>query len=813
MTDKGEKYSLDLKGLSIGYDTPIIKDIMLGLRPGTITTLIGPNGSGKSTLLKTLAGVLRPMGGRVSLIGRDMAKMSGTDIAKSLSIVMTEVLRPELMTCREMVETGRYPYTGRLGLLTDDDRAAVNEAMELMDISDISDNEYRQISDGQRQRVMLARAICQDTAILLLDEPTSYLDIRYRIDIIDKIRKAVDKRGLTVLMSLHELETAMRVSDRVVAISPDGTYTTGTPAEIFKEGFIRKLYGMEDVDIDILGTKPWYDEDHVQPNRSDENDGVSAGKSTGETEDVCALPVADDVTGRDQKNNKAKVIMVQGTMSGVGKSLIVAGLCRIFAQDGLKVAPFKSQNMALNSYVTKDGSEIGRAQAMQAEAAGIEPSVYMNPILLKPNSDTGSQVIVMGKPVGDMAAREYFDRKKELIPDIMRAYKALKEEYDVIVIEGAGSPAEINLKSHDIVNMGMAAMADAPVLLVGDIDRGGVFAQLFGTLDLLTKDERNRVKGLIINKFRGDSSLLDSGIDVLEKRGGVPVAGLVPYMNVRLEDEDSISERLGTLSKTEKANNTDEKAFIDIAVIRLRRMSNYTDMDIFEQFNAVRLRYVSNVQELNDPDMIILPGSKNTIEDLDIIKEAGLAKEIIRLKEKGCLIFGICGGMQMLGRYIYDNPEDRHRDDGMGRHEGLNLLPVYTVMGYEKELKQISSRLDHIDGRLSGLSGMATRGYEIHEGRTFFEKDDRSVSGVISDTDPEGASVYGTYIHGIFDEADIAGNVISSLAENKGITVDTDHIYGYREYKEMQYRRLADVLRESLDMDLIYDIAGINRGE
>ena len=272
----------------------------------------------------------------------------------------------------------------------------------------------------------------------------------------------------------------------------------------------------------------------------------------------------------------AKVIMVQGTMSNVGKSLLVGALCRIFKQDGLKVAPFKSQNMALNSFVTKDGLELGRAQAMQAECAGVAPSVYMNPILLKPTNDVGSQVIVNGEVIGNMSARDYFAFKKKLIPDIMAAYKKLEEWADVIVIEGAGSPAEINLKSDDIVNMGMAKLVDAPVLLVGDIDRGGVFAQLLGTLELLEEDERSRVKGLIINKFRGDKSLLDSGIQMLEEMGGVPVIGTVPYANLQIDDEDSLSERL------DSSGVENDNSIVDIAAIRLPRISNFTDLAPFE---------------------------------------------------------------------------------------------------------------------------------------------------------------------------------------------------------------------------------------
>ena len=336
----------------------------------------------------------------------------------------------------------------------------------------------------------------------------------------------------------------------------------------------------------------------------------------------------------------AKAIMIQGTMSSAGKSLIAAGLCRIFQQDGYRCAPFKSQNMALNSFITEDGLEMGRAQVMQAEAAGIEPSVWMNPILLKPTNDMGSQVIVNGEVIGTMKARDYFAYKKQLIPDILRAYQKLEAEYDIIVIEGAGSPAEINLKQDDIVNMGMAKLAKAPVLLVGDIDRGGVFAQLLGTLLLLEEEEKQMVKGLIINKFRGDKTILDPGVVMLEEKGGIPVVGVAPYLQVQLDDEDSLTERFWMKEAAGK---------IDIAVIRLPRISNFTDFNALEVAKEASVRYVEHVRELQKPDLIILPGSKNTMEDLRWLRESGMEAAILKSHAKGTVIFGICGGYQMLG--------------------------------------------------------------------------------------------------------------------------------------------------------------------
>ncbi|MDE5583566.1 MAG: cobyric acid synthase, partial [Ruminococcus sp.] len=331
----------------------------------------------------------------------------------------------------------------------------------------------------------------------------------------------------------------------------------------------------------------------------------------------------------------AKSIMIQGTMSNVGKSFLVAGLCRIFRQDGFSSVPFKSQNMALNSFITADGSEIGRAQAVQAEASGISPSALMNPILLKPTTDIGSQVIVNGKAVGNMSAREYFFRKTDFIPEIMNAYNELSAQHDIVVIEGAGSPVELNLRRDDIVNMGMAKLAQSPVLLVGDIDRGGVFAQLIGTLNLLEKDEFSLVKGLIVNKFRGDKSLFSDGQSILYQRGGKPVLGVIPYIDCDIEDEDSLSCRLENSRKT---------GIIDIAVVRLPRISNFTDFDVFSQYESVGVRYVTKYEELENADFIIIPGTKSTISDMRWLRESGMEAMIKKCVGKGTAVFGVCGG-------------------------------------------------------------------------------------------------------------------------------------------------------------------------
>lgn len=483
----------------------------------------------------------------------------------------------------------------------------------------------------------------------------------------------------------------------------------------------------------------------------------------------------------------AKAIMVQGTMSNVGKSLITAALCRIFARDGYKAAPFKAQNMALNSYITPDGLEIGRAQAMQAEAAGIEAESAMNPILLKPTNDTGSQVIVNGRPIGNMSARDYFEYKTKLIPDIMRAYSSLDKKYDIIVIEGAGSPAEINLKKNDIVNMGMAALAKAPVLLVGDIDRGGVFAQLLGTVALLDKSERAYVKAMVINKFRGDKDILRSGLDMLAQRAGLPVAGVIPYVYCDIDEEDSLTERF------EKRTST---ALIDIAAIRLPRISNFTDMSVFEHIRGAGLRYVSKPAELGKPDMVIIPGTKNTVSDLMWMRENGIESRIKQLASGGCAVFGICGGFQMLGMSIDDS---EGRENG-GSICGMGLLPVRTHFERDKTLTRTEGMLGSIGGILSPIGGRTYRGYEIHMGKTVFE--DGSECPVIVSR----GNIYGSYIHGIFDCGDIAGAVVGALAAEKGVDPCGTEAYDIRAYKNRQYDMLADAVRENTDMDMVYKI-------
>ena len=485
----------------------------------------------------------------------------------------------------------------------------------------------------------------------------------------------------------------------------------------------------------------------------------------------------------------AKSIMIQGTMSNAGKSLIAAGLCRIFKQDGYKVAPFKSQNMALNSYITKEGLEMGRAQVVQAEAAGVEPSVFMNPILLKPTNDIGSQVIVNGEVIGNMSAREYFAYKKQLIPEILKAYEKLDKEYDIIVIEGAGSPAEINLKQDDIVNMGMAKMVKAPVLLVGDIDRGGVFAQLVGTIMLLEDDEKAMIKGTIINKFRGDKTILDPGIEMLEEMTKIPVVGVTPYMQVDIEDEDSLSERFA---------RKNSQGVVDIAVIRLPRISNFTDFAVLEGMAEVNLRYVDRVEKLGNPDMILLPGTKNTMADLRWLRESGLEAAILKAQQKGTVIFGICGGYQMLGELL----EDPEGVEEGGTLRGMGLLPAKTIFTVEKTRTRVSGEIQQFSGMFQRLSGKKLEGYEIHMGVTSINGKAESFSiiseeGKVSKSD--GAcieNVYGTYVHGIFDEDGIAEELVRILAEKKGIYLEEQQNVDRHAHKESQYDLLADTLRK-----------------
>jgi len=508
-----------------------------------------------------------------------------------------------------------------------------------------------------------------------------------------------------------------------------------------------------------------------------------------------------------------KVLMVQGTASHVGKSVLVSALCRIFRQDGFRVAPFKAQNMSNNSYVTRDGGEIGRAQAVQAEAAGVEARVEMNPVLLKPEADHIAQVVRMGRPLVSARVKDYFGLKAQLWESVSSSLDTLRSEYDIVVIEGAGSPAEINLKATEIVNMRVALYAHSPVLLCGDIDRGGVFAALVGTLELLEPHEREVIKGFIINKFRGDASLLTDGLTMLEDRTGIPVAGVVHhYRDIHIPEEDSVALEIPLRSAGEG-----QTATLDIAVIQLPHISNFDDFDPLAREPGVALRYVSSAMELGKPDLIILPGSKTTIPDLDWMNSRGLSHAVKELNSEGTAIVGICGGYQMLGQHLYD-PEGV--ESAVPEMEGLGLLPLTTVFAGTKETHRIHGEVVEASGLLKSAAGAPLTGYEIHMGRTVgegvalpFRINDRTDVAVTPDTAFDGAMdgagrVLGTYIHGLFHNGQLRRAILEELARRKGISLSGASELGVM---DTEFDKLAEWVRGSLNMDLIYEIADLDR--
>ena len=489
---------------------------------------------------------------------------------------------------------------------------------------------------------------------------------------------------------------------------------------------------------------------------------------------------------------KAKCIMVQGTMSGAGKSLLCAALCRIFKQDGYKVAPFKSQNMALNSYVTRNGMEMGRAQVMQAEAAGIEPDVRMNPVLLKPSSDIGSQVIVLGEVRGQMTATEYYEYKNSLMPEVMKAYNELASENDIIVIEGAGSPAEINLRENDIVNMGMAEAAGAPVLLAGDIDRGGVFAQLYGTVKLLTEDEQKRIAGLIVNKFRGDIDILAPGLKMVEEKTGIPVLGVVPYIRVDIDDEDSLAPRLSAKSEVKP---------LDIAIIRIPRMSNFTDFAPLEAHEVIGARYVQSAEELHSPDMVIIPGTKSTMDDLLWMRQNGIESAIQKLASSGTPVLGVCGGYQMMGEKLQD---PHHIEGDLEEMHGMGLLPTETTFTNLKTRTRFTA-----DVKAKDFEGAKLDGYEIHMGESIVKGDPFLTLENGKDDGCACGTNFGTYLHGLFDTGELTEKLVKYLCDRKGIEYSEAAPISHSTYVEKQYDILADGVRAAMDFDKIYKIMGL----
>ncbi|MCR4398603.1 MAG: cobyric acid synthase [Firmicutes bacterium] len=497
--------------------------------------------------------------------------------------------------------------------------------------------------------------------------------------------------------------------------------------------------------------------------------------------------------------------MVQGTGSSVGKSVICTALCRVFARDGYRVYPFKSQNMALNSYVTCEGGEMGRAQVAQAEACGVEPHVNMNPILLKPNSDTCSQVIVSGRVLGNFTAGEYYELKPRLRRVVRRAYSEVLSAADIVVIEGAGSPAEINLNDGDFVNMGMARIARAPVILVGDIDRGGVFASLVGTMALLSPRDRERVRGVIINKFRGDIHILEPGLRKLERLMRVPVLGVLPYTDVLVDDEDSATE---AFLRRGAARD------VRVGVVFLPHMSNFTDFTPLQREPDVSLEYIGSPSSFGRPDLVVIPGSKNTMGDLSYLREAGLDRSILRYHGEGGVVFGICGGFQMLGRRIAD---PFGVEGPVEAAEGLGLLPVETVMRRGKRTTRTVARiLPNKSPLMSNCTGLEVTGYEIHMGQTSYPSDAGHLCRVVRGASPseegfdgwvsEDGRVIGTYLHGIFENDRFVRVMLDSLRALKGLEPLRVSAGDYAAYKSRIYDDLAERFRRHVDVERIYGI-------
>ena len=507
----------------------------------------------------------------------------------------------------------------------------------------------------------------------------------------------------------------------------------------------------------------------------------------------------------------AKVLMVQGTMSSVGKSLMVAALCRIFKQDGWRVAPFKAQNMALNSFATRDGREVGRAQAMQADAAGVDVTVEMNPVLIKPEADSFAQIVVLGKPWARLAAGEYMSRRSELWNTVTHALDSLRAQYDLIIIEGAGSPAELNLRSGDLVNMAIAEYAQAPVLLVGDIDRGGIFAQLLGTIWLLQENERARVRGLIVNKFRGDPRLFYDGVKILEARSGVGVLGVVPYVrDLRIADEDSVA--LETVDRGSRSARS-----IDVAVIRLPHISNFDDFDPLRAEADVAVRFVDRVEDVGRPDLLILPGTKTTTADLKYLRERGLTSRIVELAHTGVPVLGICGGYQMLGETIRD-PSGVESDEL--EVQGLGLLPVTTTFAAEKQTTRARGSIQAGRGLFANAHGLEVTGYEIHMGQTSGLPQARSTplqrvmargDEVAADDDgavSEDGMIAGTYFHGLFENDTLRHALLANLAARKGWTRAAAPA---RFDRNTEYDRLAETVRTHLDLGEVLRMLGASQ--
>ncbi|MBC8286407.1 MAG: cobyric acid synthase [Nitrospinae bacterium] len=489
--------------------------------------------------------------------------------------------------------------------------------------------------------------------------------------------------------------------------------------------------------------------------------------------------------------------MIQGTGSGVGKSLLTAAFCRYFYQAGYKVAPFKAQNMALNSFVTERGEEMGRAQVYQAEACGLKPEVLMNPILLKPSGDNNSQVIVMGKPDGSRNAKDFYARHLRHKEIVTQALAELRSKYEMVIIEGAGSPAEINLKQWDLVNMFIAEKAEAPVLIVGDIDKGGVFAWFKGTYDLLSKTEQDRVIGFIINKFRGDRDLLQPGIEQFEEMIGKPVFGVLPYIrDMVVDEEDSLPQRFYS------AEN-DAQGVLNVAVIELPRISNFTDLSPLAYDPSISLQYIQHPSQLGNPDLIILPGSKNTVDDMNSLNQQCLTREILKCHEAGTMILGICGGFQMLGEKIKDPEylESRERET-----DGLGLFDFETTLVAEKLTRQV--QLETVKSRVFP-EGLQCEGYEIHMGRTTFRTTYPALFSASNSDDPmnfgiinQAGTVFGTYLHGFLDNDLFRENILRYIRNAKGLP-EPKNKFDYAQFRTRELDKLADLVKTSINMEAI----------
>jgi len=498
-----------------------------------------------------------------------------------------------------------------------------------------------------------------------------------------------------------------------------------------------------------------------------------------------------------------KTLMVQGTGSGVGKSILTAGLCRLAFRRGIRVAPFKGQNMALNSFVTRDGAEIGRAQAYQAEASGIPPCAEMNPILLKPLADNLSQIIVMGKAVGSRDAGGYYERHAQYKEVVLRALATLRSRFDLVVMEGAGSPAEINLKQWDLVNMSLALWAEAPVLIVGDIDRGGVFAWMKGTFDLLPQEEKDRVAGFVINKFRGDLSLLQPGIRQFEDLVQKPVYGTVPYCReLVVDEEDAIPDG------QYPAEDFEERP-LDVAVIRFPHIANFTDLAPLAHDPSVSMRYVTHPGQLGTPDLIVIPGTKNTLDDLHFIQSRGMVQSILHRHSTGSLILGICGGFQMLGNCVRD---PHHVESRLEKIDGLGLFNHDTTMMKEKITRQI--RRTTLASAIF-RPGLTVEGYEIHSGITRFPSSPRDLFSGQNGEEPHGfgivdgdGTVVGTYLHGFLDNDDLRNEFLGYVREKRGLRPAAQRFH-YRMFREKQLDRLGDLVETSLDVKRIFELAEI----